>query len=69
MWALIDILTDFIGAIWRADSELRDQSILGESEMDKSSRRFVAWLCGGAITFLFCLGILGTIAWYWLIGG
>jgi hypothetical protein len=54
-------LIEFIARIWRADSEMRDRSLLGESELDKQSRRSVAWLCGGIIALL----VLGAIAWWW----
>ena len=49
---MIDALIELIASIWRADTELRDSSRLGESRLDRDSRRFVAWLCGGAITLL-----------------
>ena len=49
---MIDALNELIASIWRADTELRDSSRLGESRLDRDSRRFVAWLCGGAITLL-----------------
>ena len=60
---MIDALIELIASIWRADTELRDSSGLGESRLDRDSRRFVARLCGGAITLL--LAISG-LAW-WLI--
>jgi len=60
---MIDALIELIASIWRADTELRDSSRLGESRLDRDSRRFVARLCGGAITLL--LAISG-LAW-WLI--
>jgi len=45
-------LIELIARIWEADSELRDRSRFGESELDKRSRRTVAWICGGAIAIL-----------------
>ena len=58
-------LVELIAAIWRADSEIRESSILGESEMDRQSRRLMAWLCGGAIVLVVLAGVL----WQWLTGG
>ena len=54
-------IIELVARIWRADSEIRDRSLLGESELDKRSRRFVAWLCGGTIVLL----IVAGIAWWW----
>ena len=54
-------LIELVARIWEADSEIRDRSLLGESELDKRSRRSVAWLCGGAIVLLVLAGVL----WWW----
>jgi hypothetical protein len=54
-------LIELVARIWRADSEIRDRSLLGESELDKRSRRSVAWLCGGTIALL----VLTGVAWWW----
>jgi len=62
---LIEALVELIAAIWGADSEIRESSILGESEMDRQSRRLMGWLCGGAITLVVLAGVL----WLWLTGG
>jgi hypothetical protein len=35
---------ELIARIWKADSEMRDRSLLGESEFDKEARRSVACL-------------------------
>ncbi|HEY2574565.1 MAG TPA: hypothetical protein VGH65_10855 [Verrucomicrobiaceae bacterium] len=59
---MIDSLIDLISAIWRADTDLREGSLLGQSELDKESGRFVAWLSGGLITLLTIAGIL----WWWI---
>jgi hypothetical protein len=55
-------LIELIARIWEADSEIRDRSLLGESELDKQSRRGVAWICGGAIALV----IIAAILWAWL---
>lgn len=57
-------LIQLVATIWHSDSEIRDSSLVGESRMDRQSRRLMAWLCGGAI---FLLTIAGT-AWWWLAG-
>ena len=51
-------LIEIVARIWRSDSEMRDRSLFGESDMDKQSRRFVAWLCGGTIVLLALAGVL-----------
>jgi hypothetical protein len=62
MGDFIGRLIEFVARIWHADSEIRDQSTLGESEMERRARRSVAWLCGGAIVLL----VIGGILWWWL---
>jgi hypothetical protein len=51
-------LIELIARIWEADSQIRDRSRLGESPMEKQSRRTTAWICGGAIILLIIAGIL-----------
>ena len=58
---MIGPLIELIARIWEADSEIRDRSVLGESELDKQSRRTVAWICGGAMAILFIAWAL----WVW----
>jgi hypothetical protein len=55
-------LIELVCRIWKADSEIRDRSLLGESEFDRQSRRSVARLCGGIILLLVIVGVL----WWWL---
>jgi len=55
-------LVELISDIWHADSQVRDRSILGESEADRRSRRSVALLCGGVILLL----VLAGLVWWWL---
>ena len=45
-------LIELVLAIWKADSTMRENSLVGESEMDRKSRRCVAILCGGMIALL-----------------
>jgi hypothetical protein len=58
---MLDYLIEIVARIWHADSEIRDRSLLGESELDKRTRRSVAWLCSGTIALL----VLAGIAWWW----
>jgi hypothetical protein len=37
-------LIELIARIWKADSEMRDRSLLGESGFDKEARHSVAFL-------------------------
>jgi len=62
---MIEALIELIASIWRADTDLRDTSRLGESRLEMESRRFVGWLCGGASTLLLALA---SLAW-WLFHG
>jgi hypothetical protein len=55
---MLDSLIELICQIWKGDSEIRDHPTIGESELDRRSRRLVAWLCGGAIGLLLILGLL-----------
>lgn len=41
---------------------MRESSTVGESEMDRRSRRWVAMICGGLIGIL----TAAAIAWAWL---
>ncbi|MCX6927616.1 MAG: hypothetical protein NT154_31070 [Verrucomicrobia bacterium] len=61
MGDLIGQLIDLVAEIWRADTCVRDRSILGESGLERRSRRSVAWLCGGAIILL----VLAGLIWWW----
>jgi hypothetical protein len=54
-------LIELVARIWHADSEIRDRSLLGQSELDRRSRRRVAWICGGAIGLLVIVGILWAV--------
>jgi hypothetical protein len=61
MGDLIAQLLELVAIIWEADSNLRDRSVLGESGLERESRRSVAWLCGGAIVLL----LLAGFSWWW----
>jgi hypothetical protein len=55
-------LIALVAALWKADSEIRENSILGESEMDRRSRRWVSILCGTLIALL----VVAGLAWVWI---
>ena len=61
MGDLIAQLIELVASIWDADSNVRDRSILGESELERKSRRSIACLCGGVIGLLLLAGVL----WWW----
>lgn len=58
-------LIELVARIWQADSEIRESSVVGESEMDRRSRRFVGWVCGIIIALLVLVGVV----WWWFTGG
>jgi hypothetical protein len=55
---MLGFIISMVEKIWETDTELRDQSLFGESRQDRQSRRFVAWICGGAIALLILLIII-----------
>jgi hypothetical protein len=62
----VDFLFELIGfvlTVWSADSEIRNRTMLGESEAEKASRRFVAVSCSIAIGVL---AVFALIAWWFL---
>lgn len=50
-------LIELVARIWHTDSEMRDRSLFGESEMEKRSRRTVRWVCGSMILALLVMWI------------
>jgi hypothetical protein len=59
---VFEMLIELIAQIWRVDTEIRDNSIFGESEWERRSRRFVAWVCGGLIVFIALIWFLWWLA-------
>jgi hypothetical protein len=57
----ISQLIGFVVLIWDADVQIRDQSVLGESPMERDARKFIAWFCGGIIFLLVVAGVI----WWW----
>jgi hypothetical protein len=57
MSVLLEALADLVIAVWKADKTVRGSSLVGESEMDRRSRRTVAWICGSILTLLVLLGL------------
>jgi hypothetical protein len=60
---MIDGIIEMILQIWRADSNMREGSVVGESRMDRSSRHYVALICGSLIAVI---SVIGCVIW-WLI--
>jgi len=60
MMDLLAELIEFIARIWQADSKIRDDSLFGESELDKRTRRVVGFICGGLILLL----LVGGFVWW-----
>jgi hypothetical protein len=60
---MIDGLIEVVIRIWRADTEMRESSVVGESDMDRTSRKMVAWICGGLISLL----VVGGLIWVWFV--
>lgn len=56
MWEFIGSLIELILTVWSTDSEMRGGLTSG-SDWDRSSRWFVAKLCGGLILLLVLLGL------------
>ena len=52
MEEILGHIVEFAARIWEADTRIRDVSSLGESEIERSGRRAVAWICGSIITLL-----------------
>jgi hypothetical protein len=60
---MFDALADLIRLIWQTDTDVREGSTVGQSPVDRSSGRVVAWICGTAI-FL-CL--VASVLWWWFL--
>jgi len=58
---LLNGLFELVIRIWYADSQMRDQSLLGGDEFDRKSRVFVAKVCMGIILLL----IIGAFECWW----
>ncbi len=61
MGSLVESLIELVAGIWRADSELRDNSVFGQSEEDRQNRKWVGWLCGGLILVV----VIAGVVWCW----
>ncbi|MEK7953746.1 hypothetical protein [Luteolibacter soli] len=62
---IVEGVFELVSLVWDAASEVRESSIVGESEMDRQSRRLLAWICGGVVSLV----VLGVVLWQWLMGG
>jgi hypothetical protein len=61
MMDLLAELIECVARVWHADSKIREDSLFGESELDRRSRRVVGFLCGGVILLL----VAGGFIWWW----
>lgn len=57
MDSFIQWVLEVIAEVWKADRELRSRSRLGESVMERSARRGVAWLCGGVVVVILAIAV------------
>lgn len=55
---MLDGVIELVSTLWNADRQIRDSSMVGESEMDRRSRRWVSIMCGTVITLLVLAGII-----------
>ena len=55
---IFDTIAELIRLIWQADSDMRDGSRVGQSALDRRSRKFVAWICGIAIVVILSASLL-----------
>ena len=62
---MLDQLVYLLMALWNADSEIRDSSLVGQSEMDRKSRSCVAIICGGLIALLLLISGIVCVVWWW----
>ena len=65
----MEILAHLIGLVarlWWADTEIRESSLVGESELDRKSRKLVAWTCGGTLALLIGAPLIGGLVWWWM---
>lgn len=60
---MFESLIEIVDRIWQADRTTREDSVVGQSEMDRKSGRWIAWICGGLITVL----VVAAIAWEWFV--
>lgn len=61
---MLEELLQLISTIHDKDRELREGSLLGQSELDRSAGRLVAWICGG----LLLLTLAGAMGWWFVVG-
>jgi hypothetical protein len=55
-------LMRLVRVIQEMDTKVRESSLVGESEMDRESRRLMAWICRGATAILvLCAVVPGLI--------
>jgi len=55
---MIDELIQFVARMWRINTEVRDQSLIGESDSGPYSKQTTAWICRVILALLF-------VCWFW----
>ena len=65
---MLEPLIELVMAIWNADAEMRDNSLIGESPMDRKSRGCVSLICGGLFGLLLLAGVIVGLIWWWAGG-
>ena len=58
-------LIDLVMAVWRADGAMRDQSVVGQSKMDRESRSCVSIICGVVVGLLLLAWVIIGVVWWW----
>jgi hypothetical protein len=58
---VIQELTDLIDGLRKSYEDFQDRSVMGQSEMDRQSRRLVRMIC----VVLIALLLLGSGVWWW----
>lgn len=60
-------LIRLVRVIQEMDAKMRESSLVGESEMDRESRRLMTWICRGAIAILVLItvvpGLIRLVKW------
>lgn len=53
-------LLQLISIVYDKDREMREGSLLGQSELDRSAGRYVAWICSGLLVLI----LAGALVWW-----
>lgn len=61
---MIHLVISLVCVICGVDGSLNENSIVGESEWDRKSRKTTAWICYGLIGTFLVIGF----CWWWITG-